>query len=129
MPYPYNPQGALNGLFAPAYIPGNPQAAAAAAAYNAARQAQIRPAAPPPGTPGTPGTPFNPAVGGPGFRPGARFGGAPAPVVPPVGGGDNGGSFTFTEPTLPPVQQPRPLEGSAPVNRNSIAMALMNRRM
>lgn len=36
MPAKYNPVGALNGLFAPAYIKGDPQSEAAVAAWNAA---------------------------------------------------------------------------------------------
>jgi hypothetical protein len=45
-PYQYNPTGALNGLFAPAYIAGNPQAEAAASAWNAARAPAGAPATP-----------------------------------------------------------------------------------
>jgi hypothetical protein len=115
MVYTYNPQGALNGLFAPPYIPGNPQAVSAATAYNTARQAQLRPTTPPPVVPGT-GTP------------------PPGPLMPPQRSLDpaalsGGGSFTFIEPTLPSVQQPgaTSVTPQAPVNRNSIAMALMRR--
>jgi len=139
---PYNPQGALNGLFAPAYIPGNPESVAATTAWNANRGAP--PVTPPAGTPpaGTPpvGTPppYNPVVGGGAFnnpglqamlsrlppqvqaRFGSRFGGAPAPAPA-------GGSFTFTEPTLPPAAAPA---AATPVNpmRNNIAQTLMARR-
>jgi len=145
---PYNPQGALNGLFAPAYIPGNPESVAATTAWNANRGAP--PVTPPAGTPpagtppagtppaGTPpvGTPppYNPVGGGGAFNnPGlqamlsrlppqvqARFGGGmPAPAP-------GGGSFTFTEPRLPPAAAP----AATPVNpmRNNIAQTLMARR-
>lgn len=47
-PYQYNPTGALNGLFAPAYIAGNPEATAAAAAWNAANLKTPPPAVAPP---------------------------------------------------------------------------------
>jgi hypothetical protein len=138
MVYQYNPQGALNGLFAPAYIPGNPESVAATAAWNATR------GAPPAGTPpaGTPPVttppagappPFNPVVGNPGssmqaimsrLPPNvqARFGGRlgmPAPAPAPAGG-----SFTFTEPTLAPAAAP----AAVPANRNTIAQTLMARR-
>jgi hypothetical protein len=145
---PYNPQGALNNLFAPAYIPGNPGSVAATTAWNANRGAPpVTPPAgmppagmPPGGTPpaGTPpaGTPppYNPAGGGIANNPrmqalmsqlpprvqarfGGRFGGVPAPA---------GGSFQFTEPTLPPAAAPA---AAAPVNtmRNNIAQTLMTR--
>jgi len=137
MPYQYNPQGALNGLFAPAYIPGNPQSVAATAAWNANR------GAPPPGTPpagmppagappaGTP-PPFNPVAANPAIQNAmsrlppnvqARFGsrfGTPAPAPAPAGG-----SFTFTEPTLAPAAA---APAAAPANRNTIAQTLMARR-
>jgi hypothetical protein len=51
------PQGP-NPLFAPPYIPGNPQAVAAATAYNTAQQAQINPVSPP-------APPMPPVFGGP----------------------------------------------------------------
>jgi hypothetical protein len=123
MPLPYNPQGALNGLFAPAYIPGNPQSVAATTAWNAGRAPMTTPGttpgAPPPA--GPPPATFNPVVGNPGLqaalrrlppnvqaRFGSRFGMQPAPAPA-------GGSFTFTEPTAP-----------ANAMRNNIAQTLMN---
>lgn len=42
--YQYNPTGALNGLFAPAYVAGNPQAEAAASNWNAAHRQGPAPA-------------------------------------------------------------------------------------
>jgi hypothetical protein len=175
----YDPQGALNGLFAPAYIPGNQQsvdattawnanrqtqlnpatppasapsaslfappyvagdqsAMDAAAAYNANRQAQIRasmpPATPPAVAPTT--TPFNPVVGGRIVDPFAMIRGRLPPAIAgrlPPAPAPAGGSFTFTEPTLPSVQQPGPtsVTPQAPFSnmRNQIAQTLMNRRV
>jgi len=147
MPAPYNPQGALNGLFAPAYIPGNPGSVAATTAWNANRQAQPGIAPPPPGT----APPLLPTAGGkliPGSLPGT---GGPMPVgrgiannpkmqallsqLPPqvqsrFGGkvgmpAPAGGSFTFTEPTLPPAAVPAAAASVNPM-RNNIAQTLMN---
>jgi hypothetical protein len=131
MPYQYNPQGALNGLFAPAYIPGNPESVAATTGWNAARAPMTTPGttpgAPPPA--GPPPATFNPVVGNSALqaamsrlppnvqaRFGSRFGMQPA-AAPAAAGG----SFTFTEPTLP--------SAAAPVDarRNTIAQTLMNR--
>jgi hypothetical protein len=130
---PYNPQGALNGLFAPAYIPGNPESVAATTAWNANRAPMTTPGttpgAPPPA--GPPPATFNPVVGVFGNNPRmqalmsqlpplrSRFG-MPAPAPAP-----QGGSFTFTEPTLRQGAAP----AAAPVNtmRNNIAQTLMKR--
>lgn len=163
MPYQYNPTGANNGMFAPAYIAGNPQSQAAVDAWNA-QNLQPRPTTPA----APPATPTAPAFGGmmpgagapsdfrdriaqimamraqmmgnrgganPLFQGAAQFGGAladkflpggsapagvpgavgptsvggaagPAPLVQPAGTDSSGGSFTFRDPALSPVQQP-----------------------
>lgn len=55
-PYKYNPVGAASGLFAPAYIAGNPEAMAAAGNWNTAHLQTPPPVADvPPGTYGAVG--------------------------------------------------------------------------